>query len=75
MASCKWLEAVIKNERLGRGERCGCKPLNPTLTPNGFTAGLKDSKCRHHLAEIHFSHIQTILRPSAAQATLISSKV
>lgn len=23
-------------------ECCGCKPLNPTLTPNGVTAGLKD---------------------------------
>lgn len=34
-------EAVIKEEQLGRRECCGCKTLNPTLTPNGFTAGLK----------------------------------
>lgn len=34
-------EVVIKKERLGK-KCCGWKPLNPTLTPNGFTAELKD---------------------------------
>lgn len=34
--NCDWERAVSEREH------CGCKPLNPTLAPNGFNEGLKD---------------------------------